>query len=381
MPGLPSVCIQPAQPRAGARGPAWVSRRAGPSRPPRRPAASTPPPGRQAQPSALPPRPPSRRPRGARTHKHKHTRTRTRAGPRPPPRPAAPRSRDRPPAGSLSRVRGALAASAGPSPGEESGTRGSRARGGRAVGECLAAPAPRVSDWARRSPPSSPPSPRSPPSPAPSPLPGGRSSPRPPPPLLSHFSWEPRAALLLASWPRAAASRLHARGPGFGVFGFYSQLRGGGGAPDTRWAGGGRGGGGRKKPGAEARAGGGRLATFSPPASAQGKREPSPARGRGEGGRRRRAPRLGSPGTPGGLGGRPAGCPPRGGAASRGGGAAGARPRPELPLARGWWGCPGGKRAGGRCGGRCWGRCGGGGLGCGWGCWRLSSHRGLGGWC
>uniref|UniRef100_A0A9L0IFD8 Uncharacterized protein n=1 Tax=Equus asinus TaxID=9793 RepID=A0A9L0IFD8_EQUAS len=78
-----------------------------------------------------------------------------------------------------------------------------------------------------------------------------------------------RRAQLLASWPRAAASRTHARRPGSGLLGFYSEQRGGEGDPGTRWGGGGRGGGGRKKKARKKGAGGGRLATFSPPASAQ----------------------------------------------------------------------------------------------------------------
>ncbi|XP_019490992.1 PREDICTED: collagen alpha-1(I) chain-like [Hipposideros armiger] len=126
------------------------------------------------------------------------------------------------------------------------------ARGSRAAGECLAAPAPRVSDWARRSPPSL----------APGPLPGGRSAPRPPgPPLLSHLSWELLAAL--SAWRAGRAppppARTHARGPGFGVLGCYSRRLEGGGSPGHTV------GRRRKKPGAEERGGGGgRFATFSP---------------------------------------------------------------------------------------------------------------------
>lgn len=108
--------------------------------------------------------------------------------------------------------------------------------------------------------------------------------PRPPrPPLLSHFSWGLRAALSYWRAGRAPPppARLHA-GP---ASGFWVLTPSGGeeGEPRTHC------GeeeeeeekGGRKKA-RRTGAGGGRLATFSPPANAQGKREPSPALGRGE---------------------------------------------------------------------------------------------------
>ena len=110
-------------------------------------------------------------------HTHTHTHTYTHARPRPRFRSAAlavAQSRSLPP--------GARPPQAPPG-GEAGGrTRAGAGRGeGPALGECLAAPAPRVSDWARRSPPSVPlPPSRSPPSLArrqprlaPCPLPGG----------------------------------------------------------------------------------------------------------------------------------------------------------------------------------------------------------------
>ena len=112
---------------------------------------------------------------GVRAHTHTHTYTHAR--PRPRFRSAAlavAQSRSLPP--------GARPPQAPPG-GEAGGrTRAGAGRGeGPALGECLAAPAPRVSDWARRSPPSVPlPPSRSPPSLArrqprlaPCPLPGG----------------------------------------------------------------------------------------------------------------------------------------------------------------------------------------------------------------
>ena len=102
----------------------------------------------------------------------------------------------------------------------------------------------------------------------------------PRPPLLSHFSWEPRAAL--SYWRELAARRRlqHARTRA-GLRGSYPRPREEGetgthrGEEEEDKEGG-------RKPARRTGAGGGRLATFSPPASAQGKREP-PA-GPGEGG-------------------------------------------------------------------------------------------------
>lgn len=168
-----------------------------------------------------------------------------------------------------------------------------------------------------------------------------------------------RRAQLLASWPRAAASRTHARRPGSGLLGFYSEQRGGEGDPGTRWGGGGRGGGGRKKKARKKGAGGGRLATFSPPASAQGKRGPSAAPGRGE--LAAQPARLGSPGWPGWAGREACGV-----SAARKGW------EPRLWRCRGCCWCGAGEAAGDGSwgGGSSRGRllAGAEGLGCGWGC-------------
>lgn len=98
---------------------------------------------------------------------------------------------------------------------------------------------------------------------------GGRSVPRPP--LLSHFSWEPRAAL--SYWRELAARRRlqHARTRAGlrGLRGSYPRPREEGetgthrGEEEEDKEGG-------RKPARRTGAGGGRLATFSPPASAQG---------------------------------------------------------------------------------------------------------------
>ncbi|CAO2637215.1 hypothetical protein LEMLEM_LOCUS23883, partial [Lemmus lemmus] len=199
-------------------------------------------------------------------HTHKQTDILQLAYPPPSPQP-------RPPGPSSRIAAPGPAPSAGPAPGEESRTRAGAAEGrGPAAGECLAAPASRVSDWARRSPPSSLRVCQLPL--APCPLPGGCSVARPPrPPLLSHFSCERRAALSDWRAGRTPPSRTHARGPGSGVFCFYSRRQGGGGAPATLWGEGGRGRG-RKRTGKEARGGGrGACHLQPPPASAQ---EPVP---------------------------------------------------------------------------------------------------------
>ena len=185
----------------------------------------------------------------------------------------------------------------------------------------------------------------------------------PRPPLLSHFSWEPRAAL--SYWRELAARRRlqHARTRA-GLRGSYPRPREEGetgthrGEEEEDKEGG-------RKPARRTGAGGGRLATFSPPASAQGKREP-PA-GPGEGG-------VGGAARPGSAPGRArvgweAGLrvPASRRGWSRGRGAAGVRPEPGLLLLllllRGWRG----RKLGW---GSRWGRllAGTQGLGCGWGC-------------
>lgn len=88
----------------------------------------------------------------------------------------------------------------------------------------------------------------------------------PRPPLLSHFSWEPRAAL--SYWRELAARRRlqHARTRAGlrGLRGSYPRPLGGGGDRDSPWGGGGRRGG-RKKTRQEDRGGGREACHLQPP--------------------------------------------------------------------------------------------------------------------
>lgn len=354
MPGLLPVFIPQPQPYGGAHGLAWVSRRAGPSGPLSRPAAATP--HRPGDRPNLGFRAARSAPAGPRARAHKpqtqtHRHTRPSSPPAPPRGPSHPRpSSRRVPFSGARRPRGLRRPL--PGGGEPGG------------GECLAAPAPRASDWARRSPPS--PAPSLPLGPLPRALPahsGGRAC------RGRRFfhtlvgSRAPRSVTgELAARRRLPPARTRARPRGFRRLLPAAGRRGSPGPSVGR----------RRKrrrreedPGAEARGGGREACHLQPPLRAP-KVSGSRRRPRGGGSGRRCAPRLGSPapGTArharaGGRGGLRGVCGAEGMALP-------ARARAEAAAGAGLEGWPGrkpGRRApqGASAGG-------GGGVGCGWGC-------------